>query len=390
MITLKVIKLRFAELLLPTIYLLSLTVIFRPFFSPPQPNIIFLICNLPALIILLQSKARSQFMISISVLCMIVILFSHLFFVGIQFGDSSYYVDWVENDRKSNQGGFVPSLLISAPLSSLVIQTLIRFIPFISLYIAPILFLALILITFLIYKNRGFTTFRYRNFIHFYFAIPFSIFMFSKYIEYYVVSFFIILLIGILLKNYKLNPLSQSILIGFASISHLLFLPLLLLNFLLLKEVPFRLRFLYSIVGFISSVSFVLIFGKLAGLDFIKGNLPLEDSFVLDLTTDRFMSALAAFFIYLIFYFIFFSRGANSTYSFVVYTFGCIYLFFAFFWNLKLGLFADSDLLISPTIVFAFLVLLFNHIESYSPKHINQLQSLSIVNCLVTSCLLSI
>jgi hypothetical protein len=319
---------------------------------------------------------------------MFVIFSSHLFFTGTQFGDSSYYVDWAENDRTAYQGGYVPSLLFSAPLSSLVIQTLIKFVPFFALYAPPLLFLVLILITFVIFKNRRGPTTQYRNFLHFYLATPFSIFMFPGYIEYYVVSFFIVLLLGIILTNYKLSPLLQSILVGFASLTHLLFLPLLLLNFLLLKDVSYRVRFFYSIVGFISSVSLILIIGKLAGLDFIRGNLPVEDSFTFNLTNERLISAISVIFVYLTYHFIFYSKREITPYSHILYIFGGVYLLFAFFWNLKLGLFADSDLLVSPSIAFALLILLSHDIEKYSQKHLFYLQNLAIINCLVSSFLL--
>ena len=275
-------------------------------------------------------------------------MISHFYFSGNLWGDSSYYYGVASNSQYRESVGYEPGLLLSAPLASLVMAILMRYAPEVTVYIAPISFCLISLVFFRIFKSKLVGNwYRIAYTILFMQSSLMVIFSYSRYIELYQFSnltSFIILLF--LLKQNNLS-LKTSYLLGLVCLTHLIYLPLWILNFKLSSKLKFYKKLSLSLLSIILAALSIYIISYLMRFKVFKGNLPMEDSVLINTPGGKI--GLAATSIFLIVSILQFPK-LSSTLTFKI----LIIIYFAFttFWNFKLGLPTDLDLLLAPSYIF--------------------------------------
>jgi hypothetical protein len=289
----------------------------------------------------------------IPLLLFFLTIISHFSFSSNLWGDSGYYYGVASDSKYRESVGYEPGLLLSAPLASLVMAILMRYAPEVTVYIAPISFCLISLVLFRIFKSTLVDNwYRISYTILFMQSSLMVIFSYSRYIELYVFSNLISFVILLFLLKQNNLTLKSSYLLGLVCLTHLLYLPLWILNFKLTSKLKFAKKLLLSLLSFILAALSIYFISYLMRFKVLRGNLPLEDSVLINTPGGK--VGLAATSVFLLISVLQFPKVFSiPTFKILIVT----YFAFTTFWNFKLGLPNDLDLVLAPSYIFLFTVL---------------------------------
>jgi hypothetical protein len=322
---------------------------------------------------------------SLLVLTYILVLTSHFILESELWGDSVYYYQVVSDSFYRDSVGFEPSLVLSAPVSSLVFAMFMQYIPKFVIYIAPMTFTIISIVMLRLIQSQV----RQKWYsivctILFMESSLILIFSYSKYIEFYVFSNLFSWIILFFYMRVKRFNLLKTFLLGLICLTHLLFLPLWLLNFVDYRELTLRYKVFVSFLGLFLSASVVYLVSLLLDLTIVRGNLPLRDSISLGFYTSGLKLGVLVTFVFIVISYFQYGKILNHR---MFLLFVSIYFLFASLWNFKLGLPRDLDLLLVPSFILgiAGFILIANNVHYPFQKFIPMLAGISVANSIIAS-----
>lgn len=309
-----------------------------------------LIVNLTPITLILFLQFFTQFRNPLlPALAFTILLVTRFVWEGKLWGDSGYYFQVANDELYRDSVGYEPTVLMSAPFASLVFAFFMRHIPEIAIYIAPISFTIISFIVFQLIKTRvkdiWYSTVFAILFIQ---SSIISIFSYSNYIELYVFSNLISSIVLFFYLRLEKFTLLKSFLLGLICLTHLLFLPLWLLNFINHEKVKLHYKVVVSSLGLGLAGLFVYAASSLQGYPIMRGNLPMKDSVIFQSIASEFRVGILATTVFALIAYTHFGILIRDK-LFIALIF--IYVLFASFWNFKLGFPQDLDLLLAPSFI---------------------------------------